>query len=79
MIFFDSDNMIVYPDGFNTGTDAPFDDRCTLQKFVHARLLVAAELTRCGGYRSIDAALDDADTALGILNRSGYINFEDLP
>lgn len=53
---------------------SPFDlEKQELDDLNRLRLLVAAEFLRCQVYgpAGIDRALDDADTALGILNRLG--------
>jgi len=68
--------MITWYDKENNFTP-PFDDEdpgLNLTATNRLRLALAAEFTRCKIYRGgIDAALDDADTALGFLNRTGVL------
>lgn len=72
--FYDNENNPTIPERY-TNADATQIDRAAISEFHHVRLLVAAELCRCGIITSLDAALDDADTVLGVLNRHGYVRF----
>ena len=66
MIWYDEHNNFVPPSEY---------DNVQLTTVNCLRLVVAAEFMRCKvyGQGGIDSALDDADTALGFLNRTGVL------
>jgi hypothetical protein len=75
MIFYDDENNVIIPHVLDPLVQA---DRAVITEFNRTRLLLAAEFMRCG-ITTIDGALDDADTALGYLNRNGLVTFEHKP
>jgi hypothetical protein len=72
MILFDEENNIIIPESLRETQEG----RAVISQMIHLRLLVAAELARCGIHTSLDGLLDDAGTVIGVLNRSGHLSFE---
>lgn len=71
-VFYDEHNNFTPP----RDLDETQEGRKIISDMNHLRLVVAAEFMRCKiyGLGGIDSALDDADTALGLLNRLGKIS-----
>lgn len=73
------ETVLLYDDENNVTIPRDIEDtregRVRLSALNHLRLAVATEFmrTKVYGLGGIDAALDDADTALGMLNRLGVL------
>lgn len=72
--FFTDDNEFSPPSELSDTQEG----RATITKMLRLRLLVAAELCRCGIIHTLDGVLDDADTVVGVLDRLGVLDIASL-